>query len=41
MRRVFDNNQILLDDKISLKNKKSANEDTFFSHFQLFAPDDE
>lgn len=41
LRRLFDPNGILLNDNISIMNMKSANEDTFFTHYQLYQIEDE
>jgi hypothetical protein len=41
LRRLFDTNGILLDDRMYSSNLKAANEDSFFSHYTLYTPEEE
>ena len=41
LRRMFDTNNILMDDRPHTGNLKSTNEDNFFSRFQLYSPEEE
>ena len=41
LKRLFDQNGIILDDKTTTKNLVSTNENTFFTNYQMYSVDEE